>query len=390
MRAPWLDGLSPIPTDGDAIPSRARDVCIIGAGVSGLSIAHALLARGRSVLVIDDGAVGHGMTARTTGHVSSALDDGIANLERRFGQAGAHLAVQSHVAAIDHIERLVQDESIGCDFSRLDGYLFAASRGGVTDGLGEEYRAAQRAGLLVEMKHRAPIADFDTGPAICYGRQAQVHLLRYVAGLARIVRARGACIATPLRAARIQGGATPRVLLADGRGIEAGAIVVATHTMFHEPPALADRMVPTITYAIAAPVPRGSVARALFWDTNEPYHYVRLAESPEGGNHQLLIAGGEDHEAGGSSGGFDAVERWTRERFPMFGEVRYRWSGMILEPRDSLAFIGRSPGEEKVFVVTGDSGHGITHAAIAGRLIADLLDGTPNECSSLYDPSRPR
>ena len=70
-------------------------------------------------------------------------------------------------------------------------------------------------------------------------------------------------------------------------------------------------------------------------------------------------------------------------------EVAFRWSGQVMEPVDSLAFIGRNPGDdENVFIVTGDSGNGITHGTIAGLLLTDLICGRANPWSEIYDPSR--
>ena len=67
----------------------------------------------------------------------------------------------------------------------------------------------------------------------------------------------------------------------------------------------------------------------------------------------------------------------------------YKWSGQVLEPADSLAFIGRNPlDKDNVFIATGDSGHGMTHGTIAGMLITDLVLGRPNPWAQLYDPSR--
>ena len=391
VTTPWTD-VPPIPTDGPQLPAGPIDVCIIGAGVSGLSVAHALLAEGASVVVLEANTVGGGMSSRTTAHLSSALDVGFERLQQLFGEDGMCRAVQSHAAALDRIERIVQDEDIACDFRRLDGYLFAPP-GTSPNSLAKELNLAQKAGLSVEMRHRAPIVDFDTGPAICFGRQAQLHLVRYLAGLARIVRALRGRIAAPVRATRVEGGAHPVVHLADGGRLAAGSVVMATHVPLGSPHPLADRQEATITYALAGRVPRGSVPRALFWDTAEPYHYVRLAETADRGSEQLLIAGGEDHPASEKANPdrrFAAVERWTRERFPMLGALAYRWSGMILEPTDALAFTGRLPGESHVYVVTGDSGHGITQAAIAGMVIGDLILRRPSAWADLYDPSRPR
>src|SRR5436309_7526693 len=100
------------------------DVCIVGAGIAGMSIAYELSRRGHDVIVIDDGAIGRGMTGRTTAHLVNALDDRYYDLEKYHGQDGARMAAQSHSAAIDRVEKIAATEEIDCGLERLDGYLF--------------------------------------------------------------------------------------------------------------------------------------------------------------------------------------------------------------------------------------------------------------------------
>jgi Rieske Fe-S protein len=142
------------------------------------------------------------------------------------------------------------------------------------------------------------------------------------------------------------------------------------------------------TYVIGMRIAKGSVPKALYWDTLDPYHYVRLARD---GKNEFLIVGGEDHKTGQADDAaerFERLESWTRERFSSVSDVDFRWSGQVIEPVDSLAFIGRNPGDKNIYVVTGASGNGMTYGAIAGILLADLVQGRKNEWESLYDPSR--
>lgn len=165
--------------------------------------------------------------------------------------------------------------------------------------------------------------------------------------------------------------------------------------------AIHTKQAPYLTYAIGAPVPRGSLVKGLYWDTLDPYHYVRLqslaSEEPNGtrsnfGNDDVLIVGGEDHKTGQATDQgerYARLEAWARERFPMMREVRFRWSGQVMETIDGLAFIGRNPMDEpNVFIVTGDSGMGMTHGTIAGILLTDLILNRENPWAALYDPSR--
>jgi nitrite reductase/ring-hydroxylating ferredoxin subunit len=170
--------------------------------------------------------------------------------------------------------------------------------------------------------------------------------------------------------------------------VSAGAIVVATNTPVNNWVAIHTKQAAYRTYVIGIRVASGSVTRALYWDTPDPYHYARVLDNETG---ELLIVGGEDHKTGQADeedGQFDRLEAWTRERWPMAEEVEFRWSGQVMEPIDSLAFIGRNPGDKNIYVVTGDSGNGMTHGTIAGILLTDLIQGRGNPWEALYDPSR--
>ena len=155
------------------------DVCVVGAGIAGLSVAYRLVRDGQSVVVVDDGQVGRGMTGRTTTHLASAQDDGVHEIESRHGAEGARFAAESHATAIDQIEANVREEKIDCGFERVDGYLFEPPGQGV-DNLRQEFEACARAGLDVGWVERAPVSGYDTGPAIRFRNQGQFHPLHYL------------------------------------------------------------------------------------------------------------------------------------------------------------------------------------------------------------------
>ena len=293
----------------------------------------------------------------------------------------------------------MSDEKIDCEFERLDGYLFVPPNDSKQQ-LEDELKAAHRAGLTeIEMVERAPIKDFDTGRCLRFPRQAQFHPLKYLTGLAQAIKRDGGRIYTNTHASEIEGGKQKaRVRSESGRTVTASAVVVATNTPVNDRVAIHTKQAPYLTYVIGARVPRGSVERALYWDTPDPYHYVRI-ESAEGRDdkgkkrdYDILIVGGEDHKTGQADDAnrrYAYLERWTRTRWPMIESIEFRWSGQVMEPVDGLAFIGRNPlDDDNVFIATGDSGNGMTHGTIAGILITDLIQGRSNPWEKIYDPSR--
>jgi glycine/D-amino acid oxidase-like deaminating enzyme len=370
------------------------EICIVGAGIAGLTTAYCLVKEGKSVIVLDDGQPGGGMTQRTTAHLSNAIDDGYVAIERWHGLSGSRSAAQSHTAAIDWIDRVRTQERIDCDFARVEGYLFSPSEDS-PERIDDEWQAALRAGLDdVSRLDRLPGNIFQTGPCLRFPRQAQLHPMKYLSGLLRAVQDGGGRTFSNAHVVSIDTGKQIRLETSEGCLVTAEALVIATNTPINNMVAIHMKQAAYITYVIGAGIPVGSIEPALFWDTLDPYHYVRIhrQSSPQGGDQAFLIVGGEDHKAGQADDGdarYSRLEAWARDRFRMMGPIAFRWSGQVMESVDGLGFIGRNPGDAaNVYIATGDSGMGMTHGTIAGQLITDLIMKRESPWASLYDPSR--
>lgn len=389
----WKDSLKSV-TNGPLPGDIHCDVCVVGAGMAGLTTAYLLSRAGRQVVVIDHSeSPGGGETRYTTAHLASAIDDRFTEVARIRGKDSARLAYESHAAAIDRIEANIEAERIDCGFRRLEGHLFPGP--GDEKVIREEYDAAKAAGCAVELLPEVPIPTLGKGPCLRFARQGTFEPSRYTAGLWAAASRLGARFYGRTRARDVQGGAQPEIETERGK-IRAAAVVVASNTPFYTRVVMHTKVAPYQTYAVAGPVPRGSVPDGLYWDTLDPYHYIRLITARDRGaaetNTDLLLVGGNDHKTGQDPDPgrrWDDLERWTRERFPQFGEVTHRWSGEVMETLDGLAYIGADPtGMENVFLATGDSGMGMTHGTIAGMLLSDLALGRSNPWANLYDPTR--
>ena len=386
---PVWESTAQIPAYSPITADTTADVCIVGAGIAGLTTAYLLTQVGKTVVVLDDGRIGSGMTAVTTAHLANALDDRYGHLERLHGERGAALAAESHTAAIDRIEAIVALEKIACDFERVDGYLFAGP-GHDEDYLDRELAAVHRAGLRTVAKiGRAPLP-WNTGACLRFPNQGQLHPLKYLAGLAAAIERGGGRIYAGSHADVITGGDPGTVTTRQGV-VTADYIVVATNVPVNDLLVIHTKQAPYMTYVIGVLVPRDAVPHGLFWDTGDPYHYIRIQPMSDDA-FDLLIVGGEDHKTGQADDmaqRHGRLEAWTRERVPAAGALAFTWAGQVMETVDGLAFIGRNPlDHQHVYVVTGDSGMGMTHGTIGGMLITDLIVGKDNPWQALYDPSR--
>jgi glycine/D-amino acid oxidase-like deaminating enzyme len=371
--------------DADA----TADVAIVGAGLAGLSVAYELARTGRRVIVLDRGTIAGGMTARTTGHLASELDDYYHELIAVRGVEEARQVCAAQIAAIDRIETIVRGEHFDCDFRRLDGYLFLAPQTAISV-LEKEFGAARELGLEVTWAERAPIPGAETSRCLRFPNQGRFHPLKYAEGLIRCIERDGGGLhaETTVNEVAPQEDGSVLVKTDDGATVRAGACVVATNSPINEFN-IHFKQAPYRTYALAGRVPADSVEDALYWDTLDPYHYVRLQPAEDGA--AWLIAGGEDHKAGEAKDmeeRFARLEAWTRVLFPSLGTVEHRWSGQVLEPVDYAAFIGASPTGKNIYMATGDSGQGLTNAVAASLILRDLVAGRDSPYAKAHDPQR--
>ena len=374
----------------------STEVLIVGGGIAGLSTAYNAAKAGLQVVVVEDGLIGSGESGRTTAHITHALDDRYTEIEKVFGEDGSRKAAQSHTAAIDWIENTIAAENIDCNFKRVDAYLFIHPSDTV-DELKKEFEACQKAGLPVKWLEHVPDISAQKGPCIQFPKQAQFHIMQYLNGLAKAITRLGGKIYTNTHATDIN----KKGAKCNAFQVTASHIVVATNTPVNDLVTMHTKQMSFRTYVIAAKIPKSNITPALWWDTGDqdskwfsaPYHYVRTEEFDE--SYYLLISGGEDHKTGQADdegipeeNRFDALIKWTKEHFPAMEDVVYKWSGQVLEPLDHLAFIGKNPGDDNVYIITGDSGNGMTHGTIAGLLISDIIQGIDNPWTKIYSPKR--
>lgn len=376
----------PPAADGEA------EVLIVGAGIAGLTTAYLLAKAGRDVMIVDAGPIGGGQTGRTSAHLASANDDRFYEIARLLGDDAARLAYESHAAAIDKIEQIARDEQIACDFARLDGYLFPGNDDRHT--IDKEFEAARRIGFVGVDRVDAVPTLAGVADAIRFPNQARFEPLAYLIGLAKACERLNVRIHTGTRVTDVAGAADGKpceVTFENGTKWTADHVVVTANVPapINDWSGIYTKQSAYRTYMVGIEVAPGAVADALYWDTLDAYHYVRVRH--EKGRHVLLV-GGEDHKTGQTGATperFANLEAWARQHFEGLGEVVSQWSGQVQEPDDGVAFIGRAPTAGKnVYCITGDSGMGLTHGTLGAMIVVDLIAGDDHPWAALYDPSR--
>ena len=358
------------------------DVAIVGGGITGLTAALLLAEAGKRVVLLEGRALGSGVSNRSTVHMTEIVDTRYQDVESRFGREGARLVAQSSRAAIVRACSLAERLAIACGIVRRPGYLYTEHERDVPM-LAAEHEAARRAGLDAELSPSAPLP-FPTRSALRLPDQVQLHVARYLAGLAREAVARGCAIHESSRVVAIQDGEPCLVHLEHGPIVRAGSVLSATHAPLNRV-FLQTKIAAYRSYVLA--YPGATLADGLFWDTEDPYHYFSTYDVD---GDTYLVVGGEDHKTGTTretTERFDRLDGWTRARLDV-GAPRYVWSAQVEEPIDGLPFIGENAMSEHVFVATGFSGNGTTFGTIAAMIFADRVLGRDNPWASLYAATR--
>lgn len=366
------------------------DVCVVGGGIAGITTAYLLMKEGKKVCLVESFELCSGQTSRTTAHFVTALDDRYFDLEKYHGLEGSKLAAQSHLQAAQKVRSMISNEKIDCDMKMLDGYLFAADDPR-EDILDNELKAAHRAGLLDVVKlERSPLNSFNAGPCLRFSHQMKLHPLKYLKALAHAFTEGGGQIYTHTHIVDVRGGRNAQVKTKRGNYIQCQAVVMATNTPINDVVVIHTKQAAYRSYVMGFKIPKGSIENALYWDTLDPYHYLRVEPLTE--TQDVLIVGGADHKTGQedhTDTHFKTLEKWTRDRFPMIQDLSHKWSGQVMEPVDGLAFLGHNPMDnDNVYVITGDSGNGMTHCTIGAMIITDQIMVRKNPWESLYNPNR--
>jgi glycine/D-amino acid oxidase-like deaminating enzyme/nitrite reductase/ring-hydroxylating ferredoxin subunit len=358
------------------------DVAIVGAGITGLTAARLLVAKGKRVVVLEQHRVGSGTTGGTTAHVTQVPDRRYRELISKFGQSAMQEVVASTRAALEQVASLVEDDDIACDFARVPAYLYSESHKEVSR-LEEEVEAACSVGVPASLVHDLPLP-FTTAAGVLYEAQARFHPLQYLDGLVRAVTAAGGRIHENTRVLEVEGKDPCRVRTEHGT-VTADRVLFATHTpagfsLIHA------EIEPLRSYAMAVRLRGQEPPDGLFFDTADPYHYTRQQPTAKG---PVLIVGGADHKtgAGDPEASYRKLESYVRDRWRV-ESIENRWSAQFYEPPDGLPLIGESLSSPAVLVATGFSGTGMVFGTLAGMLMADLALGRSNPWLDLYKPSR--
>ena len=366
---------------------RKCDVVIVGAGITGLTAAYLLKRSGRKVAVLERDRVAAVDTGQTTAHLTIVTDLRLKRMAKNFGKDAARLTWQAGATAMNTIEEVTKQLEIDCEFRRVPGYL----HGSLDSDRDESQDFASEAELARELGFEAVFeksVPYFGKPGIRFANQAKFHPLKYIAALARAVHGDGSMIFDHAEVSEFSD--EPFAAVVNGQRIQGDYVVIATHVPLMGKTGLVSatlfqtKLAPYSSYVVGGTVPRGTVPEACYWDTSDPYYYLRINA---GKQSDYLIFGGKDHKTGQA----DAESRFSELRAKLYSlipqaKLDCQWSGQVIETNDGLPYIGETA--ESQFVATGFSGNGMTFGTLGGMMACDAVLKRENPWQKLFAVSR--
>jgi glycine/D-amino acid oxidase-like deaminating enzyme len=378
--APWPNRFPDL-RQGSVDADQRCDVLVVGGGITGALLAHALVLRNLDVLLIDREPPGLGSTAASTAMLQWEIDSPLAELADLHGFEAAADTYRKSLCAVQGLKELVKSIALPCEFRQRNTLYLAAGEAGATE-LRNEHALRQRAGLPGEyLGHAGLLAHMgiDREAAILSPGSADVDPLCLAHGLLRRALSHGLRLRAGEALSYDGGARSVLVELAGGRCVEARHVVLATGYAMPDIIPAGNHSVVSSWAISTVPQVQGSLWKdeCLIWEASESYHYLRTSRDGR------IIIGGEDETVAAHAERDEAIPDKARLLQAALSDIWPRadtrigtsWAGFFGQTADGLPLIGRVPGHPRILAAYGYGGNGITFSFMAAGLLASLISG---------------
>ena len=387
MNSLWLDSTKKTNIFNSLSHAVETDVCIIGAGIFGLTCAYYLSNLGLKVTVLEKDDIGEKTTGHTTAKITSQHSLFYDYLIHSYGKKFASDYLQANENAIENIKKIIDTEKIKCDFEYQNSYVYTTQKSELQT-IKKEVSAVESLGFPCEFVTKTGLP-FEIEGAICFKNQAQFHPLKYLYGLCKSISSHQGKIYTHTTVTNVEKNINDTYVISTSHAtVKSKFVIVATHYPFINFPGMYFFKMYHSTSYISAVDTKKTLFNGMYINDTNPIFSYRTAKY-EG--KELLLIGGGDHKTGQPSCYHDTygiLEQEAKKFYPNC-EVLYRWNTRDCISLDKIPYIGQySATMPNVFVGTGFKKWGMTLSNIAANIVVDDIFGKENKYAYLFRPSR--
>lgn len=376
-----LPSFSPLQEDIQA------DICIVGAGITGITAAYQLAQDGYRVVLMDADQILNGTTGHTTAKITAQHGVIYDELLQHLGQEKAKLYYEANSDALHYIKDIVNRKRIECDFNAQDAFIYATTDE-EEQKVYKELEAYQSLGINGSLTNEIPFA-IPTKSVVVMKDQAQFHPLHYLKVLVEEILEKGGKIYEQTVAIDVEESPELRVVTKSGPKVKCDYILSCSHFPFYDGKGFFfTRMYAERSYVVAAKT-KESYPGGMYLSAGQPTRSLRSVTTTNGEN--LVLIGGEGHKTGQGSDTLKHYEALKSFGVDVLGlnEFPYHWSAQDLYTLDKVPYIGNiTSSNPNIFIATGFRKWGMTSGTAAALLLQDLVKAKQNKYTDLFAPSR--
>ena len=385
MKSLWLEE-NKIKEFPELEKDEKADICIIGAGIFGISTAYYLSQNGYNVILIERNKIASKVTGHTTAKITSQHGLIYHYLLNQYGIDFAKKYFNANQGAVTEIERIIQENNIECDFEKQNSYVYTTDKTEL-EKIQEEIEALDRINPDAKLVNKSQLP-FSIIKGIEFKNQAQFNPIKYIQGLVRKLEENKVRIFENTTCFDIKQDNEEYICYTENNTIKSKYVVIATHYPFINIPGMYfAKMYQSSSYVIGVDT-KTELFSGMYINIQSPIYSFRTAVD---NGKKILLLGGLDHKTGENityQDSYGKLEQKAKQWYPNL-EVKYRWSTRDCITLDKIPYIGEfSNVLPNIFVGTGFNKWGMTSSNVAARIITDKIMKKENEYDEVFKSTR--
>lgn len=386
MSSYWLDSVKNKPIFNKLEENISTDVCVIGAGLFGLTCGYYLTQNGLNVSILDRNNIAEKVSGHTTAKITSQHNLIYKYLIDSVGIKQAKQYLDANQEAISNIKNIIQNENIDCDLETQDSYVYTTYETEI-EKIHLENQAVNSLGFNSELVTNTPLP-FKVKSAIKFPNQAQFNPIKYAYGLANKINNNSGKIYTNTLVYDIKQDGENFIVSTQNNTVKSKYVIIASHYPFINAPGYYFlKMYQSTSYVIGVDI-GDNVFDGMFINTKSPIFSYRFANY---NNKKILLVGGADHKTGSKidlSNAYSILENEVKKFYPKCN-VLYRWNTEDCITLDKIPYIGKfSNLMPNMYIGTGFNKWGMTSSNVAANIITNNILGKINNYEDVFKSTR--